>query len=325
MAYYADVGTGFYPTGSDTSLEVGCLRGGCFSWGAYASRYTVPVGIEVAVFLLRVLWKRKIVSILKRALIKIAGNNLVQKLLDRNVLYSQHLMGIGSGSGVHCSGEVAIVRVLQQRSRPPYCIFDVGANKGQFLQMLLKHLVTGDVEVHCFEPGYETFKILAGSVGEGDRITLNNIGLGKEPCEAILYYDKAGSGIASLTKRNLDHLNIDFSQSEPVKIDTIDRYCSDRSIKHIHLLKIDVEGHEFDVLTGAQSMIESGSVDMVTFEFGGCNIDTRTFFRDFYYLFCETGYKILRITPSGYLSSIASYKEIDEQFRTTNFIAMLDR
>jgi hypothetical protein len=29
-----------------------------------------------------------------------------------------------------------------------------------------------------------------------------------------------------------------------------------------------------------------------------------------------------RITLSGYLSQINSYKEIDEQFRTTNFIAL---
>jgi hypothetical protein len=69
-------------------------------------------------------------------------------------------------------------------------------------------------------------------------------------------------------------------------------------------------------------MLASKSIDIVTFEFGGCNIDTRTFFQDFWYFFDEANFKILRITPSGYLNPLQSHKEIDEQFRTTNFIAV---
>jgi hypothetical protein len=42
------------------------------------------------------------------------------------------------------------------------------------------------------------------------------------------------------------------------------------------------------------------------------------------YFFQGAKMKIRRITPSGYLHPIESYKEIDEQFRTTNFIAIID-
>jgi FkbM family methyltransferase len=231
-------------------------------------------------------------------------------------------MGIGSGSNVLASGERAIFDELKHRLNPPYCIFDVGANQGQFLRLAIENITVGDFSIHCFEPGLQTFKILVGSTKDDRRIKLNNIGLGKEKCDATLYFEGAGSGLASLTKRRLDHFGIDFNESEGIKIDTIDNYCLENAIDHIHLLKIDIEGHELDALSGARRMFDKKSIDIVTFEFGGCNIDSRTFFQDFWYLFVDLDMKLYRITPSGYLFPLQSYKEIHEQFRTTNFIAM---
>jgi FkbM family methyltransferase len=263
-------------------------------------------------------------SILKSALfIKISGHRPVQRWLEKIVARLQYLMGIGSGTGVLDSGEQSVFRVLRQRLKPPYCIFDVGSNKGQFLQLIIDNIEVDDFSVHCFEPGHETFKFLVSSTKENERVKLNNIGIGKEESEAVLHYDSVGSGLASLTKRKLDHFNIDFSKEEKIRINTIDNYCSEQAISHIHLLKIDIEGHELDALAGAKGMFATKSIDIVTFEFGGCNIDTRTFFRDFWYFFSqELNFDIFRITPSGYLHQIESYKEIHEQFRTMNFIAI---
>ena len=261
-------------------------------------------------------------SILKKALIKASGNRFIQNLLEKNVNASQDLMGIGSGGGVLSSGEQAIFYVLKQRLKSPYCIFDVGSNKGQFLQLILDNIKVDDFSIHCFEPGHETFKILAKSYKEDKRIKLNNIGIGKEKSETVLHFDSVGSRMASLTKRRLDHFGIYFNKSEKVEINTIDNYCSENAINHIHLLKFDIEGHELDALDGARKMFDKKSIDIVTFEFGGCNIDTRTFFQDFWYFFSGINMKIFRITPSGYFYPIESYKEIYEQFRTTNFIAM---
>ncbi len=261
-------------------------------------------------------------SILKNALIKASGNGFIQSLLEKNVQISQYLMGIGSGGGVLLSGEQSIFHVLKQRLKPPYCIFDVGSNKGQFLQLILENIAGDDFSIHCFEPGHETFKVLVDSSKEDKRIKLNNIGIGKEKGGAVLHYDSVGSGLASLTKRKLDHFSIDFSKEEQVEINTIDNYCSENAINHIHLLKIDIEGHELDALAGAKRMFATKSIEIVTFEFGGCNIDTRTFFQDFWYFFNELNMSLFKITPSGYLHPIGSYKEIHEQFRTINYIAI---
>jgi len=265
-------------------------------------------------------------SILQSILIKASGSRFIQNLLEKNVQKSQYLMGIGSGGGgVFSSGERAIFRLLKQRCKPPYCIFDVGSNKGQFLKLILDSIPLADCAIHCFEPGRETFKILGESSRKDQRIKLNNLGISKEKGEMSLHYDRVGSTLASLTKRKLDHFGIDFSKTEKVEINTLDDYCAENAIGHIDLLKIDIEGHELDALQGAKKLFEAKAIAIVTFEFGGCNIDTRTFFQDFWYFFRERDFKIFRITPSGYLAPIESYQEILEQFRTINFIAVANR
>jgi hypothetical protein len=57
------------------------------------------------------------------------------------------------------------------------------------------------------------------------------------------------------------------------------------------------------------------------FEFGGCNIDTRTFFQDFWYFFKSYNFDIYRVGPFG-VKEIVAYSELDEFFSTTNFIAV---
>jgi hypothetical protein len=105
-------------------------------------------------------------------------------------------------------------------------------------------------------------------------------------------------------------------------MDTVDHYCETNRIDRIHLLKLDIEGHEMDALMGALGMLDKKAIDIVTFEFGKSDVDTRYFFKDFYYFFTGKGMQIFRITPSEYLMPVESYREINEQYRTTNFLAI---
>jgi hypothetical protein len=82
---------------------------------------------------------------------------------------------------------------------------------------------------------------------------------------------------------------------------------------------MDVEGHELEILLGAPEVLKN--IKIIQFEFGGSNIDTRTFFQDFWYYFQSTGFEIYRLTPSRPML-IKNYNERDEVFRATNFIAV---
>lgn len=265
-------------------------------------------------------------SVIKKSLIQMTGNWFSQGLLEEIVQTVHILQGVGGGSvgasEVQTSGERSIFDLMKRRNNPPYCMFDIGANRGQFLHLLLENIATDEYSIHCFEPGQAAFMVLCDAFSYDKKITLNNIGIGKECCNSVLHYDAAGSGCASLTKRNLDHLGIFFDKCEPIAITTLDDYCSAKDISRIHLMKMDVEGHELDALNGARSMFDRRLIDIVSFEFGGCNVDTRTYFQDFWYFFAEADMKLFRITPSGYLYPVESYSEIHEKFGVSNYVAV---
>lgn len=251
----------------------------------------------------------------------------LQRLLELNVRASQHLMGIGTGSHAGWSGEGRLIREVRRRAVPgrALCVFDVGANRGQFVGIVRTGLAGTDYRVHAFEPSGDAFRALAEAVAGDPRVTANPFGLGRERGVFDLFSDAPGSGLASLSRRRLDHFGIDHSRRESVRIETLDDYCREREVGEIDLLKIDVEGHELDVLRGGEGTLRDRKVRLVSFEFGGCNIDTRTFFQDYHYFFRECGLgRIYRLTPFGGVVEIRGYREVHEQFRTTNFLAVRD-
>ena len=260
-------------------------------------------------------------DLIKNILIKLSGNSFAQNLLEKNIYISQYLSGIGAGSIAEQSGERFIFETLKKKYKAPYCIFDVGANRGQYLKLINQYLLRDETSIHCFEPHTKSFDYLK-SINRNPNVKINNTALSDEVGEKNLYFNENETALASLTKRRLDHFNINLDQSEKVKVDTIDNYSVQNNIDRLHLLKIDVEGHEFDVLNGAVTMFENNKIDIVTFEFGGTGIDTKIFLQDFYYFFKNYNKIIYRITPSGYLYKIEKYNEMHEQFRTTNFLVM---
>jgi len=266
---------------------------------------------------------------IKSLLVRLSGSPRAQGLLERGVVFAQDLMGVGSGSSPNWSGEKVLSGILHRQYAPatgPLCIFDVGSNEGQFLQEVLEPLRQSGLplQVHAFEPSRVAFTVLHDRFKDRPDIRLNNFGLGSQNGEFELFTNAPGSGLASLSKRRLDHFGIGFESSERVAIHMLDDYCREQGIERIDLLKMDVEGHELDVLQGGRRMFREHRIRLASFEFGGGNIDSRTFFQDFWYFFRENRpARLYRITPAGSLAPVPEYREVYEQFRTTNFLVTL--
>jgi len=245
----------------------------------------------------------------------------LQRFLHNTVRLAQYWQGIGSAGKPDSAADRALLRQLEPGNRS-LVIFDVGANRGRFLQLTLTRLAGHQTVVHAFEPSSTAFSELWQRFGEKSGIVLNNFALGSETGQQTLYFDVAGSELSSLYRRKVEHHGISFTGSEPVRVDTLDGYCATQGVTRIDLLKLDAEGHELHILNGAGRMFGRGAIGMVSFEFGGCNIDSRTFVRDFFEFFASRDMTLTRVTAAGKLYPVSGYEETLEQFRTTCFLAM---
>lgn len=224
--------------------------------------------------------------------------------------------GFGSGGMMHSSGELGIFRLINS-DKP--LLFDVGANIGEYTEEFLLRFPEG--QSFAFEPSSAHLTILRRRMSGSRRVKIFPIGLGVEASIRTLYKDKDVSGLASLTRRRLDHMKIEMNYVENVSIRTLDDIVIEAGVTCIDLLKIDVEGHDLDVLRGGTNAMERGLVKLVQFEFGGCNLDTRTNLQDFWYFFQQYGFEIGIVQPTKQVEPLKTYDEFYEQYRTTNFVA----
>lgn len=244
----------------------------------------------------------------------------MQKIYE--ALYRLALSGMnyGNGGDFKESGELNILKIIKDKfnTEQAITIFDVGANVGNYSKNL-HHFFQDKAVIHAFEPSKKTFEIFLKTTDNIKGLVSNNFGLSDSETDLVLYSNEEGSGLASIYHRNLEHFGISMDNSESIKLSTIDTYCQNNNINRIHFLKLDVEGHELAALKGAKQMIENNKIDFIQFEFGGCNIDSRTYFQDFFYLL-KGKYRIYRILKDG-IAEIPVYKETNEIFITINYLA----
>jgi FkbM family methyltransferase len=229
--------------------------------------------------------------------------------------YSQRLQGKGDGA-VSIEHEVnSLTRFFDVNSQ--LIILDIGANIGNYAYYLLEQFP--NATIHCFEPSKMTFAKLQERYEKEKRVKLHNIAIGNSDGVEKLYSDQIGSGLASLSKRDLTYLGIDFDLAEVVQVSKLDTFVNDWKID-LDIIKIDVEGHEMDVIRGGINAMQRAK--LVQFEFGGANLSSRTQFKDFWDTLTKIGFTIYRIKHKGQLIRINAYNEMLETYRTSNYIGV---
>lgn len=223
----------------------------------------------------------------------------------------------GKGSGAFTSAHEVRIALAFCGSEPRLAI-DVGAHQGDYAAELRRWQPS--LEIHLFEPSSAHQQALAQRFAKDGGVVQVPAALAAQSGAATLYADRPGSGLASLTRRQLGHLGIGFNSTESVQTVRFEDYWKRQlNGRPIDLVKIDVEGHELQVLEGFGAALACTRV--VQFEFGGTHIDTRTFFRDFWFFFAERGFDLYRLAPCGPVP-VRAYRETDEAFVVTNYLAV---
>ncbi len=250
-----------------------------------------------------------------------AGKKRLQRLFEVLLSISLRGMNYGNGGDFEQSGELNVLKYVKEKfnAEKLLVIFDVGGNVGNYSKALSDFFGQNAI-IHSFEPSKATYDIFLQNTKDSQNVIPNNCGLSDTENSQLLYTDAEHSGLASIYQRNLEHFGLEMDKSEEIKLSTLDIYCKANNIDRIHFLKLDIEGHELKALNGAKRMIDSKNIDIIQFEFGGANIDSRTYFQDFFYLL-KDNYKIYRIVKDG-LFEMPIYKETYEVFITINYLAV---
>lgn len=195
--------------------------------------------------------------------------------------------------------------------------FDVGMNLGEWTVDLLQ--LRPDARVHGFEPSRTTFDRLTRH-GFPPHVRLNHCGLSSQPGQATLHTFGDCAGTNSLYART-SACSVDFAATETIQLGTLDSYCREHGVKQIDFLKIDVEGHELEVLRGAAALLAARAIHRIQFEYGQAWSESRSLLKDAFDLLQPYGYQLYKITPHGCLP-LPAYRQNEENYALKNYLAL---
>lgn len=137
--------------------------------------------------------------------------------------------------------------------------FDIGANRGYVASALSQKYI----KVYCFEPSKKNLEMLR------ETIQLNNLSNVVE--EEVALFSEDGE-MEFFEFESHGHHSLGNTQLTPItkvtKVKTmqLDTYCSIHNISQIDLLKVDVEGFELEVFTGASDLMKNQKIKKIIFE-----------------------------------------------------------
>jgi FkbM family methyltransferase len=155
--------------------------------------------------------------------------------------------------------------------RPGAVVFDVGAHIGVY-SVLSSRLCAPGGSVYAFEPAPETHRRLC------ETLALNHCANVLPVQEAIS--DRIGRATIYLFEPRCSEWNsmgqplmttpegqhVAHQSSIKVSSVTLDHFCATRKIERIHFLKVDVEGFENAVFSGAGQLLRHRRIDSICFE-----------------------------------------------------------
>ena len=205
-------------------------------------------------------------------------------------------------------------------------IFDVGANRGQSIRFFLK--LFPQCTIYGFEPSRSVFPILRDKFSGNPNIKLFELALGSASGKSV-FFEHPLDETSTLsppdsnsnwqkTKNRLLFIGKDHQFIQTiVTVTTVDEFYESNNLSKIDLLKIDVEGFEYDVLRGATNTLTKGAIRTIQIErhVDDLRLDRTSEIRDFLKAFgFETRISIKHSFGSFYEDLYAKKADQDSPF-----------
>ena len=258
----------------------------------------------------------KIYKILSKFYIFIFGRKKLQFINDIILSLSLNAKGYKNYGNFKSTGEEHFINMISDEIK---ICFDIGANIGNYSELLLRKT---DAKVYAFEPmdkSHEELQKLKNKYSE--RIIIEKIALGNENGVKTIFAADLKSEKASLEKNLekmsfIDQENLEMFDVEIKKLDALNFFDKD---KKVDFLKIDVEGHEYDVLQGAKKFIQFNTPKYIQIEINWHQLFKKTNLYEFSILLND--YDIFKLLPYGKnLVSIDPNRPENNIFHLSNFV-----
>jgi FkbM family methyltransferase len=171
--------------------------------------------------------------------------------------------------------EPEIGKILEANLKKDDVFYDIGANAGYFSCFVLKHNIE---KVISFEPSLEMQKLFRLNMSintfNSDLWSLQTCALSDQGGQAIYQPGPSyNTGLGKLiTDSSLNNNNIDFDlvyrDRELSKVDTntLDNLVFNCNFPFPTIIKLDTEGHEGNILTGARQLLSEAKPRLIIFE-----------------------------------------------------------
>ena len=201
-------------------------------------------------------------------------------------------------------------------------IVDVGANIGDWTVELLETLKTSTVDgfvIQAFEPApTQRQDMIARCESE--------IALGRVVVDARGLAAMAGHFPFGITgDQTGTSALIAPSQGAPngsefeIETTTLDAVCSESGLDRLHLVKVDTEGNDFNVILGAKDLLKREVIEILQFEYNWRWVAFDRTLKNVFDFLAGKPYVIGRLTPEGVEVYDAWHPEL-ERFIETNYI-----
>ena len=165
-----------------------------------------------------------------------------------------------------------ILSYLKKNKLEFHNIIDIGGHHGELYNSLKKNKINFE-RYHIFEPFKDSFLIIEKLIDE--KLIKYNIGLSNKEGSADLLLSNwetsntLNKNIDMSSKRNkfkqFLYKDDQYKLKETIEINTLDNLFLNKEVNEI-LLKIDVEGHEVEVLEGGSELLKSNRVKFILIE-----------------------------------------------------------
>ena len=141
-------------------------------------------------------------------------------------------------------------------------ILDIGANDGRWLASAY-HMFP-HATFHAFEPVPNTFETLCTNVKKKTRVRTYSNGFSSEAKNiSMQLYENSRVSSMEMEKVQLGHIPL---KTVSVECLTLDAWLEGRGINEIDFIKLDVEGHELQVLNGGVEMLRQSRAAFLLIE-----------------------------------------------------------